>query len=242
MSKWEYPGSRRLLVVRARIQTRRFLRFFLDRKGVAAIEFALILPFMMVLYLGTAELTYGLMANRKMTLVARALSDLVAQTTTTTGITDAELTDVFSAAASIISPYDAVPLRMSVSSIEFVPNTATPPVYDKARTKWTAVYTVGTTLKGTARPCGASALTQVPNTTTPSSTTMPAGLYGAGTVIVADVAYAYRPPFSGSFLAWSTSQSTLNFAHTTYMRPRTQTEILYNSTTPPTGRTKCTYT
>ena len=71
---------------------------------------------------------------------------------------------------------------------------------------------------------------------------MPEGLYSAGTVVVADVSYDYRPPFGGALLSWSTSQSTINFKHTTYMRPRTQTEIAYASTTTVTGRTKCTYT
>lgn len=223
----------------ARFQVLRFRRGLRDRSGIAAVEFALILPFMVVLYLGTAELTYGLMANRKMTLVARALSDLVAQEQDSTGITDAEITDVFNAARAIMSPYDNTPLRMSVSSIEFVSNGATPPVYT-ARTKWTAVY-FDTALKGTPRPCGTNAITQVSNTASPSSNTLPVGLYGAGTIIVADVSYAFKPPFSGSFLSWSTSQSSINFAQTTYMRPRMQAEILYNTTSPPSGRTKCTY-
>lgn len=222
-----------------RFQNIRFRRGLRNRSGVAAVEFALILPFMMVLYLGTAELTYGLMANRKMTLVARALSDLVAQEQDSTGITDAEITDVFNAARAIMSPYDNAPLRMAVSSIEFVSNGASPPVYT-ARTKWTAIYHDGSA-KGTPRPCGVNAITQVSNTTSPSSNTLPVGLYGAGTIIVADVSYSFRPPFSGSFLAWSTSQSSINFAQTTYMRPRMQPEILYNSATPPAGRTKCTY-
>lgn len=218
-----------------------FRRFMRNRRGVAAVEFALILPFMLLLYIGTAELTYGLMVNRKMTLSARALSDLVAQTTTTSGITDAELTTIFTAASATMSPYSATPLRMSVSSIEFVPNSATPPVYT-ARTKWSAVYTVSGTQYGTARPCGASAISQVSNSTAPSNNTMPAGLYGAGTIIVADVSYLYTPPFSSGFLSWSSTETGINFKHTTYMRPRAQTEIAYDSASPPTGRTKCTYT
>lgn len=238
MRKLQSYRTRRSSLRGLRVQLRRVIRMGRDRKGVAAVEFALILPFMLLLYLGTAELTYGLMANRKMTLVSRTLADLAAQTTATSGITDAEMTSIFTAAAAIMSPYDTTPLRMSFSSIRFVPNTATPPVYT-ARTVWTAVYTVSGSLKGTARPCGATAITKVSNSTSPSSTTMPEGLYGAGTIIVADVSYTYTPPFSGSFLAWSTTQGSINFAHTAYMRPRTQTEIAYNPTTTTTGRTKC---
>lgn len=232
------PSLKVVRMLALRIQLRRFKRIGRDKSGVAAVEFALILPFMLLLYLGTAELTYGLMANRKMTLVARTLSDLTAQTSATSGITDAEITSIFTAASAIMSPYDPAPLRMSISSIRFVPNSATPPVYT-ARTVWTAVYTVGGVSKGTARPCGANAITQVANSVKPTSTTMPVGLYGPGTVIVADVSYLYTPPFSGAALAWSSTQGSINFAHTTYMRPRTQDEIAYNSASPPTGRTKC---
>lgn len=206
-----------------------------DRRGAAAVEFALILPVMLLLYIGTSELTYGLMANRKMTLVSRALSDLVAQTEASTGITDAELDATFSAATAIMSPFSTTPLKMTISSIEFVSNGATPPVYT-ARVKWSAVHS-----GGTARPCGVSAITQVANTVAPSSTTMPAGLYDAGTIIVADVQYFYDPPFGGSLLAWSDTSSGINFSNTTYMKPRSQTEIQYDSATPPSGRTKCTY-
>jgi len=190
---------------------------------------------MLLLYIGTAELTHGLMANRKETLVTRALSDLVAQTEASTGVTDAEIDAAFSAASAIMSPFPTTTLRMTISSIEFVPDTSTPPVYT-ARVKWTAVSNSGAT-----RPCGATAITQVANTATPTASTMPAGMYDAGTVIVADVTYLYDPPFGGQFLAWSSSQSGINFAATTYMKPRTQTEIAYNSATPPSGRTKCTY-
>lgn len=222
---------------RANVSARRFglSRFRRDKRGVAAVEFALILPIMLLLYIGTSELTYGLMANRKMTLASRALSDLTAQISTSSGVTDAELDSIFVAATSIMSPFSTTPLKMTISSIEFVPNSATPPVYT-ARVKWTAISN-----GGTPRPCGASAITKVPNTTAPLPSTMPTGLYDAGTVIVADVSYLYNPPFSGQFLAWSDSQSGIQFANTTYMKPRTQNEILYNSASPPTGRTKCTY-
>ena len=56
-----------------------FGRLTRDDRGVAAVEFALILPLMLTLYLGCAELSQGLIATRKSTNVAIALSDLVAE-------------------------------------------------------------------------------------------------------------------------------------------------------------------
>ncbi len=226
-----------------REQIRRFGGMGRDKKGIAAVEFALILPFMMLLYLGTAELTYGLMANRKMTLAARTLSDLVAQQNDTTSatpgrITDAKLTTIFTAANAIMAPFTATPLKLAVSSIGFTPNTATPPVYT-ARTQWTAISNTGT-----PRPCSVN-LTSVANTSHPSSTTMPAGLFGAGTVIVADVSYDFTPPFSGTLFSWTQSgwgqaaKSSITFTQNTYMKPRSVDTVTYNPTTAVAGRTKC---
>ena len=45
----------------------RFARRFLgDRRGVSAIEFAFIAPVMILMYFGVAELTQGMMAERRM--------------------------------------------------------------------------------------------------------------------------------------------------------------------------------
>ena len=50
-----------------------------DRRGLAAIEFAMIVPIMLVMFFGTVELSSGVAVDRKVTLVARTLSDLTSQ-------------------------------------------------------------------------------------------------------------------------------------------------------------------
>ena len=50
-----------------------------DRRGVAAIEFAMIVPLMLVLFFGTVEFSSGVAVDRKVTLMARTLSDLTSQ-------------------------------------------------------------------------------------------------------------------------------------------------------------------
>ncbi|MCB2051670.1 MAG: pilus assembly protein [Novosphingobium sp.] len=197
-----------------------------EKDGVAAVEFALLLPLMLVLYIGTAELTTGLMANRKMTLVARAVSDLIAQESADTGVSTTTLENIFSAAGAIMSPFSTSALEITASSIKFVPKSgasASNPEY-RAMTVWS----VGNNASATKRRCDPY-LGKVPNTTAASADTMPAGLYASGTIIVADVRYVYTPNFGGSFLAWSTTQSSITMRHTTYMKPRTQDEIVYNA-------------
>ena len=212
-----------------------------NKDGVAAVEFALILPLMLVLvlYIGTAELTTGLMANRKMTLVARTVADLIAQDDVSTGITNAVLDDVYNSTAAIMSPFATTSLKITASSLKFVPKKNAPsnaPEY-KAMTVWSI-----SSASATKRPCGVSAITKVSNSTTPTSTTMPEGLYYGGTIIVADVEFLFTPKFGGAFFSWSDSTSSITMKHTSYMKPRSQDEIAYNESTSPGGTksmTKC---
>ena len=50
-----------------------------DRRGIAAIEFAVIVPLMLVMFFGTVEFSSGVAVDRKVTLMARTLSDLTSQ-------------------------------------------------------------------------------------------------------------------------------------------------------------------
>jgi Flp pilus assembly protein TadG len=73
-----------------------------DRRGVAAIEFAMIVPIMLVLFFGTVELSSGVAADRKVSLVARTLSDL---TSRSVSVSDSDLTNFFAAGGAIMTPY-----------------------------------------------------------------------------------------------------------------------------------------
>lgn len=89
-------------------------RFRRDRRGVSAVEFALIAPVMVGMYLGAAELTQALTADRKITGVANAVADLVAQDDF---LTDNELNDIYAAAGAILAPFDDSTLSLRVTSV-----------------------------------------------------------------------------------------------------------------------------
>lgn len=92
-------------------------RFRRSRSGVSAVEFALIAPIMILLYLGGYELTEAVTISRKVTHVTSVLGDLVAQTES---VSTSEMGDVFTAAEAVMNPYptSAMTLRISLVSID----------------------------------------------------------------------------------------------------------------------------
>jgi len=89
-------------------------RLSCDRSGVAAVEFALLLPIMLSLYIGGLEISDGFTIKRKVTNTTSALGDLV---TRTEEITTAEMSDILEAASAVIVPYDVGELKIKVSEV-----------------------------------------------------------------------------------------------------------------------------
>lgn len=94
---------------------RNFLRRFRRAdQGVSAVEFALIAPAMIALYLGAVEISLALQIDRKATSAASALADLVAQDDV---VTDDEIASIMVAGGAIIAPFDTGPLQIRITSI-----------------------------------------------------------------------------------------------------------------------------
>ncbi len=87
-------------------------RFARATRGLAAVEFALIAPIMLVLFFGVIEGSSALSASRKTLLGANTLADLVAQETS---VTKANLNDLFVGMDKVVDPQGADALFRVVS-------------------------------------------------------------------------------------------------------------------------------
>ncbi len=137
-----------------------------DRKGVSAVEFALIAPVIIAMYLGMADLCQGFMAQRRVDHIASSIADLTAQAAT---VSAADLNDEFKVGALLMTPFSATPLGQRISSINC-----------DATGKTTVLWSVGNNM---------TALTAN------ATVTVPANVVAANqTVLRSDVTYVYTSP------------------------------------------------
>ncbi len=111
-----------------------------DRRGLAAVEFAFIMPVMLVMLFGTVEFSSAIAIDRKITLMARTLSDLTSQATL---VSDTDLTNFFAASTGIMTPYPTTTLNTTITELYVDPATLA------ARVQWSkgsAPRTVGATI------------------------------------------------------------------------------------------------
>ena len=136
-----------------------------DERGVSAVEFAMLLPLMLSLYLGAVEVSQGIGADRKVTLTARTICDLVSQ------VAEHQQRGHDQCAQRGVRGHGAVPvgnLKVTVSSIKI-------DATGKATIDWSD------TLNGTARAKG-------------STVTLPTALNVANTSLIwSEVQYTYKP-------------------------------------------------
>lgn len=85
-----------------------------DERGVAAVEFALLAPFLMLLYFGLVEFVQAYQAQKRVSHVAMTIADVTAQERTTT---DAWLADTLQAGVVLMTPFPQTNLRERVSSL-----------------------------------------------------------------------------------------------------------------------------
>lgn len=141
-------------------------RFAVSTSGMAATEFAMVAPVMILMYFGVTEIADAYDANTKVTAVASTAADLIAQEKV---VCDAEMTDAFAALNAIMYPFPQNNMEITISSLIDNGNGTVKVAWSDAQ-------------NATAR-------------TVNSSVTIPEGLVTTGgSVILAEVRYTYNSP------------------------------------------------
>lgn len=137
-------------------------RFAVDRRGVAALEFAFVAPILIIFYLGMAEMCQLLMAKRRVDHAGAAIADLVAQFPS---VTPTDLDSLKQISTTIMAPFPVDRLTVRVTSVKDDANGAPKVVWS-----W---------------PTGGPAAGSTPTFTTGTP------LNPGESVVVAEVSYAY---------------------------------------------------
>ncbi len=197
----------KFLVVSSRWLAAGLGAFRRDRRGVAAVEFALVLPLMLVMYLGMAVTTIGISIDRKLTIASRALADLTAQRSR---ISDSEKDNIFAAAAAVMAPYSPAGAELALFSVYIDSRGA-------ARVCWSDANRAG------IAPAAGSVYT-FPGSAADLASNV------SSSVIIGQVTYPYSTGLAGVFEMLGLfgnvfDNGVLRMSETTYMRPRSVAQV-----------------
>ena len=82
------------------LRSLRRLRFAADRRGVSAVEFALLLPLMLTMYFGNFVVSEAIIVDRQVTLMASTGAEITSQYSQ---VSMNDLTNIINAAATVLN-------------------------------------------------------------------------------------------------------------------------------------------
>lgn len=174
-------------------------------RGVAAIEFGLILPLMFSMVAGVYDLSQAYVAWERVTTCAQAIDQiataLAANSATVNSLTMAQATTAASAIYAYLPDTQSASTSTFGVTISSVVMSSSPPgctsgcLYD-AHVAWSGVFAGSATSQ---RPCdlvpGLSGLIPAADNATPTPNTLPTDAYSAASLMVVDVVYTFTPAF-----------------------------------------------
>jgi Flp pilus assembly protein TadG len=183
--------------------------FLADSKALAATEFAIIVPLMLVMFFGTVEFSSAVAIDRKVTLIARTLSDLTSQSAGT--LTDTNLQNSFTASMSIITPYDDTLVNGTIAQIYIDANSVAKIQWSKSATIASGATQATLTAPPTTLAPGTTVTTMIPSTL----------LIPSSYLIFSQVSYVYAATVKYVL------KSGITLSDVSYTRPRQVTCIYY---------------
>jgi Flp pilus assembly protein TadG len=187
-------------------QANSFRRFVAATRGVAAVEFAMIMPALLLLFLGSYDAGNGIAVYMKVRTATFSLAAITNQYGTgNSAIGSTDMTAITGATAAVLAPYSSTPTVVIISQIKATSNT-------NATVSWS--YSVN----GTALTQGAT-FNGLPSNFAENSC---GGSYPCY-AIYAQVSYTYTPMF-GSFMT-----GPITLSDSLFTTPRVSTCVQYNS-------------
>jgi Flp pilus assembly protein TadG len=180
-----------------------FARLIQDRKGVAAVEFALVAPLLLSMYFVTMEVAQGIESNKKVGRVGSMVADLITQQSE---ITPSQLDAIMKIGGAILQPYNRSTPKIVVTAIDITANPGS-----EVKVAWSRKLEDGNNGKGP---------------TTITAADVPATLNIPGTFLVRVESYLdYKPLITWSAGAKSTlglmaAFNNISMKETYYLRPR----------------------
>jgi Flp pilus assembly protein TadG len=180
-----------------------------NRSGMAATEFAVIVPVMLTVFFGLVEFSSGVAVDRKVTLVVRTLSDLTSQSPGS--VASSDLTNIFAASSGILTPYAVAPVRPIISEIYINASKV-------AKVQWSVGATVAL-VNGAAT----ATLLGTPPHNPGTVVTIPTALAIPDTYLIwSEVTYQYVPA-----VGYVMAKAGVNLNDATFTRPRQSSCVDY---------------
>ncbi len=176
-------------------------RLWWDRTGASAVEFALLLPLLLILLAGLADLGHGLAVRRKVTQMASTSGEMISMQT---AWVSSDVSSILSGVSSILQPYDLDNLTILLCVVDIDKK-------GKATVAWSAAY--GTT----ALSAGQASPTDIPEDLQEEDVQM----------IVTRVQYKLNTILSGLFESF-TGDGAYEYEQYFLTRPRNGDTITYS--------------
>jgi Flp pilus assembly protein TadG len=190
-------------------------RFIVSTRGIAAVEFAIIMPILILLFLASVDAGGAIaiyMKVRSATYTLGTITNICGDVQSSSGpcqtpITAAGIQQITAAAATVLSPYSSSPLTATVSQLKVNAN-------GQATVSWSY------SLNGTARTQGSSV--SIPTTlATNFTTTYNPPITFPQYLIFGEASYQYTPLFT-HFVTHA-----ITLSDSVYVAPRNSTCITY---------------
>jgi len=110
------PVGDRPRISRRPVDGGRKLVWLSDRRGVSAVEIALVAPVLIVIFMGLADLTTATLAQLHVNRAAEGAADVVASEQ---NLTQSDMVNMLTAATYFMTPYSSTPLSVLITDIYY---------------------------------------------------------------------------------------------------------------------------